>query len=139
MSFVSRSGIANVLQLIAGTLVIIVALGVGFVAGAQYGVYQHHLMNGSVMATLTLKDLQALRTRDLTNLVAAKEIELDGHIATYGTFLEKGTPWLFWPMSDAFAHEAYMASVARYRRTHPIATPIDESRALVEEVLRSIP
>ena len=109
---------------------------VSFVFGAHYGVYQYRLLSSSTEAALIAGELEAMRGPKLELLIRAKEVELDGLLATYAKFVDGGAPWIFWPISRGFDHEKNIRKAVRYRTHHPIATPNQKLRDQAERVIR---
>ena len=99
--------------------VLLLASAASFVFGVRYGVYQNYLMNSSVEAALVTGELEALRGANLAPLIQAKEVELDGLLATYGKFIQVGSPWIFWPESRVFDHHDYIGKAVTYRMQYP--------------------
>jgi len=91
----------------------------GYIVGAWDGIYQFQLLNGATKASLLSGELRVLRAGKGEKLIPGKEIELDGEIAAYSIMQEKGRPWIFWPVSSVFDHEASILTAVAYRKEYP--------------------
>ena len=109
----------------------------GFFTGARIGVYEHMLLNGAVKASLLTGELGALRAGNVDGVIRMKEVDLDGAIASYALFREKGHAWIFWPTSEHFEHDRNMKTVVAYRRIYPPVIVDDELRKSIERALKA--
>ena len=114
----------SIAKICAATMVGGVFLAAVFLAGVRVGVSESAWLQSSVNGALLVGELRALRAGNATNLIQAKELELDAQVLNFHRFESKGHPWLFWPDSNNFEHERYLRSIASYRREFPPVMPM---------------
>jgi hypothetical protein len=103
------------------TLFVVFAAGV--YVGVIVGVDQFQMLESSAKASILTRELNALRSRRIEELVVDKEIMLDGQVVTAIAFQDAGMPWLFWPYMHSWDHARSLRAVAQYRQQYPPVSP----------------
>lgn len=99
----------------------IVSLMFSFYLGTNIGVKEYLLVNSQYKAAFTASQLRMIEAGRIDEHKEILEIELNGHIARHGDYLDSKMKWL-WPQLKAETPRAINSAV-EYRISHPYQDP----------------
>jgi hypothetical protein len=99
------------------SLIAVLGMLLGFVAGARFGTYEFTLATAQYNASLLTYQIKALKAGKSQAIIEAMEISLNGELAKHGRYLESHLTWL-WPELRSPGEDAIRMAVA-YRLANP--------------------
>ncbi len=99
----------------------IASLCTAFYVGSRIGARENWLAESQYRAAIFAGRLRLLDENRLNDLRDVLEIQLDGELVDYGTYLDSRWKWL-WPSLLPETPRA-IASAAKYRASHPFSPP----------------
>lgn len=135
----AQLALASLAGLAAGLLV-------GFFSGVRVGITQYVLSEGAPRAMILTTELDRLRRGKTDNAIELMEGSLDDQVLLHGHFMNRGRPWIMYPLRTTDGYDSFMQKVAQYRRKYPRARSdlgkgdpkYDEVRAAQDEIRSAV-